>query len=215
MDKKYTEETYYLNFTDKVFQEIFQKAIEGCNSDKERLKQWYLYVRDNWIYDPYTLYLTKEKYRASDIVTRKSGHCIDKSILFISGLRALNIPSSIHLAKVKNHISAERIIEKIGTDELSPHGYAGVYFEGKWTKASPIFDSNLCQYLNVYTLEYDGTEDSIFQEFNKEGAQFMEYLEDYGEYADVPFENIKEILAREYPDTAAQAIASGLEQLKF
>jgi len=33
-------------------------------------------------------------------------------------------------------------------------------------------------------------EDAIFHEFNQEKKQFMEYLEYYGTYADIPIDNI-------------------------
>lgn len=211
----YTRETYTFDYSSENFQTHLDAAINNSTSDQEKLSAWYLYVRDTWAYDPYTIYLKEEKYKASSICERKACHCIDKTILFVSGLRAIGIPARIHLAKVKNHIAAERLIKKIGTDELAPHGFAGVYYDGKWTKASPIFDANLCRFLNVDVLEYDGTEDSIFQEFDKEGKQFMEYLEDYGMYEDLPFERIKDIMASEYPLYAAKAIDSGLEVMKF
>lgn len=211
----FLEETYYLDYTQANFETHVQEATKDCTYDQERLIAWYLYVRDQWAYDPCTIYLEDEKYKASSICERKACHCIDKTILFMSGLRALGIPCRMHLAKVKNHISAERVIEKFGSDELAPHGYAGVYWNGNWTKASPIFDANLCRFLNVDTLEYDGTEDSIFQEFDKKGEQFMEYLEDYGAYDDVPMQRIKDIMAAEYPKYAAAAIESGAEVMKF
>lgn len=212
---KYLEETYFFDYNSEAVQTQLHKAIKQCTSDVDRLNSWYLYVRDNWIYDPYTIYLKVEKFKASDICHRKSCHCVDKTILFISGLRSIGIPCRIHLAKVKNHISADRIIEKLGTDELAPHGYASVYFNDKWTKASPIFDKNLCKFLNVDPLDYDGNEDSIFQEFDKDGGKFMEYLLEYGQYADLPYDRIKEILITEYPKFAAQALGSGKEVMKF
>ena len=211
----YTEETYYLDYNEVNFKKHVHSAIKDSQSDKEKLKAWYLYVRDNWSYSPYTIYLRKEKYKASVICNTTACHCIDKSILFSAGLRLMGIPSRIHLAKVKNHIAAERMIEKIGTDELAPHGFVGVYFNDKWTKASPIFDSGLCDYLNVDVLEYDGTKDSIFQEFDKKGSQFMEYLKDYGEYADLPFDFIMDIMATEYPKFAGQALESGKDVVIF
>jgi len=180
----------------------FETATKDLDSEKEKLCSWYLYVRDNWSYNPYNIYTRKEAYVASEISKRKSNHCIDKSIIFISGLRLMGIPARLHLAKVKNHISAERIIEKLGTDELAPHGYVDVFYKNKWTKASPIFDKDLCHFLNVEPLEYDGSEDSIFQEFDKEGGKFMEYLEDYGSYDDVPFVRIIGIMREVYPQFA-------------
>lgn len=195
----YLNETYFFDYSSDEIRSHLELAIHTSESLRDKVIHWYNYVRDTWVYDPHHIYLHKSQYRASAIANRKSAHCIDKSILFIAGMRAIGIPTRLHLAKVKNHISAERLIEKFGTDELAPHGYTSSYINDKWTKASPIFDKNLCKYLNVDTLEYNGSEDSIFQEFSKSGKKFMEYVEDYGAYADVPIEYIFEIMQTEYP----------------
>lgn len=211
--EQYLKETYFFDYNSTQIQEHLNKAIAGQITDNGRLTAWYLYVRDQWSYNPYKIYLNKKNYRASEIAERKSGHCIDKSIIFISGARAMNIPATLHLAKVKNHISAERITEKYGTDELAPHGFADVYFNGQWTKASPIFDQPLCKHLNVAPLDYDGTKDSIFQEFDKEGGQFMEYLEDYGSFDDVPVKRIQEIMLKVYGSYAEKLLAKAKDGL--
>ncbi len=65
----------------------------------------------------------KENFKASTISKKTKGHCVEKSILLISCLRALNIPARLHLGKVKKHIGVERLIEKFGPNELCtiPH----------------------------------------------------------------------------------------------
>ena len=217
VDDKYLQETFYIDFTAPELAAHLDKAVSGAQTDEERIADWYLYVRDAWRYNPYNIYLTPEKLRVSDIVQRKECHCIDKSLIFIAGLRKMGIPARLHLAKVCNHISADRIKEKLGTDELAPHGYAAVHHNGQWTKASPIFDKNLCRFLNVDALDYDGTEDAIFQEYDKAGGMFMEYLEDYGHYDDLPLQRMKDIMKEVYPhmvDRFIKVIEAG-EPLSF
>jgi len=74
-----------------------------------------------------------------------------------------------------------------------------VLLNGKWLKLSPAFNIALCRMCNVAPLDFDGENDSVFQEFNTEGQLFMEYLEDYGYFEDVPFEFIKENAQMHYP----------------
>ena len=45
-----------------------------------------------------------------------------------------------------------------------------------------------CEHLNVAPLEFDGTTDSIFQRFDRDGGEFMEYVHDYGSFPSIPFE---------------------------
>ena len=48
-------------------------------------------------------------------------------------------------------------------------------------------------------LEFDGRNDSIFHPFDKAGRRHMEYVNDRGQYADVPFDDIKANFLEVYP----------------
>ena len=91
---------------------------------------------------------------------------IEKAIVLIACLRALGVPARLRLAKVTNHIAVERLTERLGTNVLTPHGMVDVFLNGKWVKATPAFNKELCEKCDVEPLEFDGTEDSMFQEFN-------------------------------------------------
>ena len=115
-------------------------------------------------------------------------------------LRAVEVPARLHLAKVTNHIAVERLLERLGSRELAPHGMVDVYNGREWVKASPTFNWELCEKFGVPPLDFDGTEDALLQAFNKKGDKFMEYLEDYGHFDDVPFEFILDTFKEHYPD---------------
>ncbi len=195
---KYLASTYYFDFEHEIIQELIAEFQETSLTDKEKAVRLYKKVRDGWIYDPYTISLSKEKMRASFIANKSTGHCIEKSVVLIAGLRAMGIPSRLHLGKVKNHIAVERIVERIGTDELTPHGMVNVFLHGKWLKLSPAFNKELCEKFNVEPLEFDGENDSFLQKYNSSGSLFMEYLDDYGYFEDVPVDFIKENLRQHY-----------------
>ncbi|MEQ9468356.1 MAG: transglutaminase-like domain-containing protein [Ekhidna sp.] len=197
--KEHTASTYYFDYDHPIIQRLVSEFGHAELSDLEKAKQLYLKVRDGWRYNPYDISFNKEFLKSSNIAQKNHGHCIDKSILYISGLRALGIPAKLHLAKVKNHIAVERLTEKFGTNELTPHGMVDVFLNGKWVKATPAFNQELCRLTGVEPLEFDGTEDSIFQEFSNDGKEFMEYLEDYGSFDDVPIEFIQQNMKENYP----------------
>jgi len=195
----YINATYYFDYKTEAIQKLISEFKTDKLTQKEKVKQLYLKIRDNWRYNPYRISLDKNNYKASTIAKKTETHCIDKSILLIACLRGLKIPSRIHLAKVKNHIGIERIIEKFGTDEISPHGMVDIFLDGKWLKASPAFNIELCYKCKVVPLEFDGERDSIFQEFDTIGNKFMEYLEDYGYFEDVPIDFIFNNFKENYP----------------
>ncbi len=198
----YLSATYFFDFEAASIQNLIKTFQTDTLTDKEKAMQLYLKIRDGWRYNPYHISFEKKKFRASHIAQKSDGHCIDKSVLLIACLRALGIPARIHLAKVKNHIAVERLTEKFGTNELTPHGMVDIFLDGKWLKVSPAFNATLCEKCKVAPLDFDGAHDSIFQEYNREGQAFMEYLEDYGHFEDLPLDFIAQNMIEHYPSIA-------------
>ncbi|KAA1246009.1 transglutaminase family protein [Aquimarina sp. RZ0] len=205
----YIASTEYYDYDTDAIQEIIKEFKTTSFTTKEKAIGLYLKIRDEWRYDPYHISFDEEKYKASNIVKKSRGHCIDKSILLIACLRGLGIPARIHLAKVKNHIGVERLVEKFGTNELTPHGMVNVYLNEKWLKVSPAFNQSLCRKCNVAPLDFDGEQDSMFQEYNNAGSIFMEYLEDYGHFEDVPLDFIFNNMKDHYPELVKKYLDSG------
>lgn len=101
----YLESTYFFDYENKLIQELITPFLKDKLTDKEKAVGVYLMIRDGWRYDPYSISLDPEKYKASIRAEKTSGNCVDKSILLIACLRALGIPARLHLGKVKNHIA--------------------------------------------------------------------------------------------------------------
>lgn len=203
------DSTYFFNYEHPVIQQLIAEFQEQGLSEREKAVELYLKVRDGWRYNPYRISFRQEALQASVIAQHNEGHCIDKAILYITGLRGLGIPATLHLAKVKNHIAVERLTEKFGTNELTPHGYVDVYLDHKWIKATPAFNKELCEKSGVEVLAFDGMNDSIFQQYAKKGEDFMEYLEDYGSFGDVPLEFIAQNMQENYPNLSSLLNAAG------
>ena len=102
-------------------------------------------------------------------------------------------------ADVKNHLTTPRLAETMGSDLFVYHGYAELYLEGRWVKATPAFNLALCTRFRVKPLEFDGRSDSIFHAFDADNRRHMEYLRDRGRYADVPVEEIQQAFREAYP----------------
>jgi len=150
----------------------------------------YLAVRDRIWYDPYTPFYLPEHYRASNVLKKSRGYCVCKAALLCAAGRALGIPARVGFATVKNHLATRELIAYLGSDLFVYHGYTEFFLEGKWVKATPAFNIELCRKHKVEPLVFDGREDSVFHAYNRENAQFMEYIEDHGVYADIPIDTI-------------------------
>lgn len=196
---QYLSHSYYIDFNERPVQELIAPILDRSASSKERAIAAYLLVRDDWRYDPYSISLTPENYKASNIAEKTSGNCVEKSILLIAVLRGLGLPARLHLGKVKNHIAVERLTEKFGSNELTPHGMVNVQLHGKWLKLSPAFNKSLCEKFHVEPLEFDGENNSFLQQYNSRGNLFMEYTADYGYFEDVPLEFMMQNIKVHYP----------------
>jgi len=166
---------------------------------KEKAIAIYYKVRDGWKYNPYHINFNSDKLKASLLIQKEEGHCIDKAVILIALARAAGIPARLCLAKVRNHIATEKLEEELGTNILVPHGYAELWIEDKWVKATPAFNEELCTHLKVAPLEFDGETDSVFQEYDRSGADFMEYIEEYGHFEEVPIDLMYDLMKEHYP----------------
>ena len=170
--------------------EFAHKVVGNSKDPVEKAVKIYYVVRDGIWYDPYTPFYKPEHYRASEVLKRKRGFCIPKAVLLCALGRALNIPSRLAFFDVRNHLATKQLLEFFGTDLFVFHGITEFYLNGKWVKATPAFNAELCKIHNVPPLEFNGKEDSIFQPFNLEKKKFMEYVRFRGTYADLPLQEI-------------------------
>ena len=165
-------------------------TVQGIEDPVEIAVKLYLAVRDNIRYDPYSPFYLPKHYRASYVLKRGRSFCVPKASLLCALGRACSIPSRIGLADVRNHLATKQLIEFIGSDLFAYHGFAEFYLEGKWVKATPAFNKELCERHHVPPLEFNGREDSLFQPYNLKNQKFMEYIAFHGVYADVPVDQI-------------------------
>jgi transglutaminase-like putative cysteine protease len=159
----------------------------------------YAAIRDNIIYDPYVNVADPANFRASSVLSAGRGFCVGKSALLAAGARALGIPARLGFADVRNHLTSPRLYEKIKTDIFLWHSYTELYLSGRWVKATPAFDRALCERAGLKPLEFDGVNDSLFHPYDQAGRRHMEYLNDHGTFADVPFDTIQAEFLRTYP----------------
>ncbi len=197
--QEYLQPTEFLNFDDANVREFAVRNSAGAKSDVEKAIKLYYAVRDGFQYNPNILDLRREGLRASDLLKRNRGYCVEKAVLLAATARAVNVPSRLSFYIVRNHIATDKLEQLLRKNYLVFHGAAELFLDGRWLKTTPAFNRQLCKYLRVEPLEFDGTQDSIFQEFDKSGNVFMEYLHDYGAFADLPYELYLDELKKHYP----------------
>lgn len=189
-DVGYLTPTSIIDSDHPSIQDFAAKIVNGITDPIKIAVKLYLAVRDGILYDPYAPFYLPEHYRASYVLKRGRSFCIPKASLLCALGRACNIPSRIGFADVRNHLTTKQLIEFMGSDIFVYHGFVELYLEGKWVKATPAFNSDLCRRHHVPPLEFNGREDSLFQAYNLQNQRFMEYVALRGVYADIPVDQI-------------------------
>jgi len=188
-----------------------ERIISGFKNSVDRAVQLYLAVRDGIRYDPYTPFYLPEHYRASCVLEAGRGFCVSKASLLCALARAGGIPARLGFATVVNHLSTRQLIEYLGSSRFVYHGYVELFLEEKWVTCTPAFNRELCERHRVPPLDFNGRENSLFQPYNKDNEQFMEYVEYHGVYADVPVDRILAAWEAEYGGDRVRKWIEGYE----
>ena len=190
IDHKYLDPTAIIDSDHPLIIDFATETIGKTTDTIQRAINLYYTVRDGIWYDPYYPFYLPEHYRASNVLKSGRGYCVCKASLLCALGRACGIPSRVGFADVRNHLATRQLIEFLGSDLFVYHGFVEFYLDGKWVKATPAFNRELCGKHSVAPLEFDGLEDSIFHPYNLEKKQFMEYVADHRIYADIPVDTI-------------------------
>jgi len=179
-----------MDFNSVAVKDFVTKNSRADSGDVERAVSLYFAVRDQVRYDPYTISHDLGDYSASHILETGRGWCVTKAILYAACCRAVGIPARLGYADVRNHLSTANLRRLMGTDIFYWHGYTDVYLNRTWVKATPAFNIELCERFRLKPLDFNGLEDSIYHPFDLDGRKHMEYLKYYGEFADLPFDQM-------------------------
>ena len=188
----------YVDSVHPAVQAFTKKNISG-KDEVEKAVSLYYAVRDGIRYNPFLDFSDDAVFRGSHCLETGQGFCIGKAALYAACARAAGIPSRVGFADVKNHLTTPALRARMGSDLFVYHGFTEVELEGKWVKATPAFNVELCRRFRVKPLEFDGREDSIFHQFDEDDRRHMEYLRLRGSYADVPVEEITLAFREAYP----------------
>ena len=192
--------TWFLDADDPDVGAFAAKVCEaaGATTDREKAVALFLAVRDGWRYNPYSSTRVPDDYRASMVLRAPEAYCIPKAVLLTTLCRAEGIPARLGFADVRNHLQSEKLHERMGTDVFVYHGYSEIWLDGAWRKASSAFNRELCERFGTKVLDFDGTGDALLHPFDESGQRHMEYVNERGSFADLPFDEIIEAFDEVY-----------------
>ena len=176
-----------------------EDVVAGVGEDTQRAVAVYYAIRDGILYDPYSADISVAGLKATTVLEERRGWCVSKAILLAACCRALGIPARLGYADVLNHLSTEKLRQRMKTNVFYWHGYTALYLDDRWVKATPAFNIELCEKFGLKPLEFNGRDDSIYHAFDQAGNRHMEYLHDRGQFLEPPIEAMRRTFDEYYP----------------
>lgn len=210
--EQYLQATNIIDSDNSEIRAFAETKLAGVQDPVEKAVVLYYAVRDGIWYDPYYPFYKAEHYRASNVLKAGRGFCIPKVSLLCAVARAGGIAARAGFATVRNHLATRQLLDYIGSDIFTYHGFTEFHLEGKWVKATPAFNKELCAKHGVAPLEFNGREDSIFQPYSCDKRKFMEYLEFHGSFADIPVGKIVRAFEKTYGPERVQGWIESFEK---
>ena len=202
----YLQSDFFSDSAHPAVQNFIQSALDLDGDLTAKAAHLFYKVRDEIRYNPYHVVLKPEALKASALAVRNNGYCVEKSNLYVAACRALGLPARLSFANVRNHLGTSKLESYLKTDTLVFHGCAELWLNERWVKLTPVFDKYLCAKLGVEPLAFEPEKGCVFQQSDKKGQPFMEYLHDYGHFEVLPFELMISEWRRFYPHLFANPV---------
>ena len=202
VENVYLNSTQFIDFEDKKIQEIICFLISEESGKINNVINIFNFVRDDIKYSiDMTLYTNQDDFKASVTLERKKGFCVPKALLLTTLLRAAGFPSRLHFADIINHRSPKYLQELMGSNLFFFHGYSEVFLNDRWIKLTPTFNKDLCEKHAYPLCEFSGSNDATFPSKDLNNSPFIEYINDRGTYADLPFIEMMRVFQKYYDET--------------
>jgi len=196
----YLQPSKFFDFNKSRVQQKALEITEGCESNNEKAKALFYWVRDNVFYNMRLFVpIIPNNFKASKVMQKRQGFCVSKSILLSTLARAVGIPARIHLVDLINHLISQKVIDFMKEKVMYYHGFSELYLDGKWVKLTPSFDKGTAMRGGFLPMcEFDGENDAVFPPYDINGKKFGEYVGDRGVHADLPLDEIDRVFREKY-----------------
>jgi transglutaminase-like putative cysteine protease len=208
----YLKPTATIDSGNQLITETAWNLTNRASDNPAKARNLFYWVRDEIKYNPFVPLEVFDSYRATETVRRREGSCIEKAAVLAAFARAVGIPARLHFADIRNHLVSSRLLEVMGTNLISYHGYAELHIGGNWVKATPAFDLKMCQEKRIIPVEFDGQHHALLHSRNSDGKLHIEYVQDHGHSIDVPVEEILAAWMRHYGAAAQERLTRILRE---
>ncbi|MDY6893272.1 MAG: transglutaminase-like domain-containing protein [Chloroflexota bacterium] len=193
--EKYLECTNLFDYETESVTAKAKALTAGLETAKDKAIAIFNFSKDEIRYNPHGITDVINSSRASAVLERGNGFCIQKAILLAALARAAGIPARVGFADIQNHqMSGEFAAMMNGSTLIPYHGYSELHIDGKWLIATPAFDLRMCEENGFNTASFDGENDAKFPQYSKDGRVHIEYIRVHGPHEDYQVERVLEVM---------------------
>ena len=200
----YLQSTEYLDADHPLVVLLAGKLTRGAQSDVERIRAIYLYVRDR----PYNIlesfrYLAAGERSASAVLKYGVAFCMGKASSFVALSRAAGVPARVAFQTLdspeKEFLSPE-VRALWGGKRGRPlpwHSLGEAFLNGRWVKLDATIDAPTAARLGKpYTQEFDGITDihTIEGPILRENGSYADYPPEVGQWYERLARTVLEVL---------------------
>ncbi|AZM44482.1 transglutaminase-like superfamily protein [Streptomyces sp. WAC 06738] len=203
--------TEFLNSDDPGVRTFVRRALPRDRlGSRDAAVRLYYAVRDGIDYEVYGADLSRTGVTAGQVARTGKGVCIHKSVLYAAALRAAGIPARLVLTDVRNHLPSPALRRLTGGDIFRYHAFTTVHLDGRWVRATPVFNRLLCRLYGMRPLDFDGRADSVHHPYGDDGTRHMEVVREHGEFDDLPYERVLDGMRAAHPGIFADPTSTRL-----
>ena len=192
MDKSdYLGPSFFIDCDAAPIRERSGELTANIEEPREKAIRIFYFVRDDIRYNIYSPRPSDADFKASHVLAKGEGYCVQKALLLVALARAAGIPARLRFAEIRIHHTAKSIAEKRGSNVFPYHGLSDLYVEGRWVKATPTYDLGYCMKAGIAPVEFDGKTDALLPLCTLDGRLNIEYIQDRGFFDDLPLYEIR------------------------
>ena len=105
MEAQYLKPTVFMDYDHPLLEQAAKQVAGHLTDPREIAVALYKWVRDDFPYDPYQLDLSEKGLKASTLIEKGRGYCVEKANLLATSCRFFGIPARLGFADVINHLS--------------------------------------------------------------------------------------------------------------
>lgn len=192
MDKNdYLGPSFFIDCDAAPIREKSGELTANIKEPRKKAIRIFYFVRDDIRYNIYSPRPSDADFKASHILAKGEGYCVQKAVLLVALARAAGIPARLRFAEIRIHQTARSIAEKRGSNVFPYHGLTDLYVEDRWVKATPTYDLGYCRKAGIASVELDGKTDALLPLCTLDGRLNIEYIQDRGFFDDLPLDEIR------------------------